>query len=120
MSLHIGYITQGDGDKPCMELHTPLVTLFDGKGQRIISGRLPVPTGKYWGKGFYLRRIDHITTDSSLQKYGIYMENLQTIKYAAELLLLHGIVTLSIFSWPVEPLDGGQPHGSIFMLGRLD
>ena len=47
MSFYMGGIAQRNGDKPSMQLHTAFVALFNGKGQRVVTGSYTMPAGKH-------------------------------------------------------------------------
>jgi hypothetical protein len=119
MSLHIGDITQGNGDKPRMELHTTTMTLLNSKCQRVIAGRHAMLARKNRCKRLYRGGIDDIAADASLKQNRIYMDRLQAIKHCTEMFLLGlDIASMSLFG-PIEPLNGGEPHSSILTLRSI-
>lgn len=74
------FASQGDGHHPGMAFHASFVALFNGEGQRIVSGIASGFSCQYGVEGFDVRTIKHITTGTSLEKYRIEVGLFQAVE----------------------------------------
>ena len=109
-------LADGDGDNPGVTFHTPLVTLFYAKQQRIVAWGLIWRVGQDGLPGFDGRGIDGGASDTGLKQNGIDVSFLILVEDAdqiASLLFRRGGLR------PVQTLKSGEPDGPHLMLGRL-
>ena len=108
-----------DGHHPGMTLHTPFVALFDGEGQRVVSGIAADLAGQYGVKRFNVRTVEYISTGTCLEKDCIEVGFFQAVEDVDQLLLLPPDACGSgcFGAWPVQSVDGGDP-GSPYLVFR--
>ena len=74
------FASQGDGHHPSMAFHASFVALFNGEGQRVVSGIASGFSCQYGVEGFDVRTIKHITTGTCLEKYRIEVGLFQAVE----------------------------------------
>ena len=62
------FASQGDGHHPSMAFHASFVALFNGEGQRVVSGIASGFSCQYGVEGFDVRTIKHITTPAGIRQ----------------------------------------------------
>ena len=96
-----------------------MVTLVDGKLERVISRTLARTSRQTSVPWLQLRGIDGGGAYACLQQYGVDACLLQAVEDVAHLLLLllYGPCRLGVAVGPVKSADRGEPYRSHLMLG---
>ena len=97
-----------------MQLHAPLVALFDGKGQRVVSGIASCFARKRFAPYLDVGRINKVSAHACLEDDRIDVDCLQLVEDVGQLLFLLGNVglTLDLCGRPVESSEGSEPYGT--------
>ena len=113
------FASQGDGHHPGMAFHASFVALFNGEGQRIVSGIASGFSCQYGVEGFDVRTIKHITTGTSLEKYRIEVGLFQAVEDIDQFFFLSPDTCRSgcFGAWRVQSVDRSYP-GSPYLVFR--
>ena len=109
------FASQGDGHHPGMAFHASFVALFNGEGQRIVSGIASGFSCQYGVEGFDVRTIKHITTGTSLEKYRIEVGLFQAVEDIDQFFFLSPDTCRSgcFGAWPVQSVDRTSCFGEV-------